>query len=77
MVDERPQFYENHLNPLTISTHSLYESLQELRVAVRNGAELIHKNEPIPDKWNVGGMFKHFPGMETISRSRDLLARPI
>jgi hypothetical protein len=44
---------------------------------VRNGAELIHENEPIPDIWNVGGMFKHFPGTETISRSRDLLARPI
>ncbi|KAJ5122592.1 uncharacterized protein N7443_002695 [Penicillium atrosanguineum] len=63
MADERPQFYENHLSPLTINTHSLAESLQELRIAVRNGAELIHGNEPIPDKWTVGGMFKHFPGV--------------
>ncbi|KAJ6120014.1 hypothetical protein N7523_004294 [Penicillium sp. IBT 18751x] len=63
MADERPQFYENHLSPLTINTHSLSESLQELRAAVRHGAELIHENESIPDKWTVGGMFKHFPGV--------------
>lgn len=72
MADERPQFYENHLTPLTINTHSLTESLQELRVAVHNGAESMHKSDPIPGKWNVGGMFKHFPGTETIPRSRDL-----
>lgn len=65
MADERPQFYENHLSPLTINTHSLSESLHELRAAVRNGAELIHENETIPDKWTVGGMFKHSPGTET------------
>jgi len=63
MADERPQFYENILTPLTINTHSLTESLQELRVAVRNGAQSVHKDDPIPEKWNVGGMFKHFPGM--------------
>lgn len=77
MADERPQFYENHLTPLTINTRSLSESLQELRLAVRNGAESVHKNEPIPDKWTIGGMFKHFPGTEFRCRFHDPLTYPI
>ncbi|KAJ5157368.1 uncharacterized protein N7482_008468 [Penicillium canariense] len=60
---ERPQYYENTLTPLPINPATLIDSLRELRAAVYNGAEIIHANEPIPDKWSVGGMFKHFPGV--------------
>lgn len=67
MSDERPQFYENHLTPLTVNAASLNEALQELRAAVRNGAELVHTKDPVPEKWAPGGMFKHFPGTENIS----------
>ncbi|KAJ5911447.1 uncharacterized protein N7473_000750 [Penicillium subrubescens] len=60
---ERPQYYENTLTPLPINPATLIETLRELREAVYNGAELVHTNEPIPDKWSAGGMFKHFPGV--------------
>ena len=59
---ERPQYYENTLTPLPIDPATLIDTLRELREAVYNGAELVHANEPIPDKWSAGGMFKHFPG---------------
>lgn len=62
---ERPQFYENTLKPLEVTAASLAESLEELRVAVRYGAEAIQANEAPQDKWSLGGMFKHFPGMYT------------
>lgn len=66
MTDEPPQYYDNHLEALEIDATALSESLQELRVAVRNGAQLIHNNDPIPEKWLPGGMFKHFPGKRAI-----------
>lgn len=59
---ERPQYYENTLTPLPINPATLIDTLRELREAVYNGAELVHTNEPVPDKWSAGGMFKHFPG---------------
>lgn len=77
MTDERPQYFDNHLTPLEVDAASLSESLQELRVAVRNGADLIHKNDPIPTKWLPGGMFKHFPGTKTTYLAHKLLAQPI
>jgi hypothetical protein len=61
---ERPQYYENTLTPLPINPATLIDTLRELREAVYNGAELVHANEPIPDKWSAGGMFKHFPGTD-------------
>lgn len=66
MTDERPQYYDNHLEPLKIDATSLSRSLQELRVAVHNGAQLIHNNDPVVEKWLPGGMFKHFPGKRAI-----------
>jgi hypothetical protein len=60
---ERPQYYENTLTPLPINPATLIDTLRELREAVYNGAELVHTNEPIPDEWSAGGMFKHFPGI--------------
>lgn len=62
MADERPQYYENTLAPLPVNKATLSNSLHELRAAVRKGAELIHANEPLPEKWGFGGMYKHFPG---------------
>lgn len=62
MTDERPQYYENALAPLPINAAALTNALTELRGAVRKGAVLIHENSPLPDKWGVGGIFKHFPG---------------
>ncbi|KAJ5085432.1 hypothetical protein N7532_010203 [Penicillium argentinense] len=58
-----PQYYDHTLTPLPVDATSLAEALQELRVAVRNGSEMIQANEPIPEKWNVGGMFLHFQGV--------------
>ncbi|KAJ5679028.1 hypothetical protein N7462_007272 [Penicillium macrosclerotiorum] len=63
MSTERPQYFENTLTPVTINATTLSNSLQELRAAVHNGAALVHQNEPLPDKWGFGGMFKHFPGV--------------
>jgi hypothetical protein len=60
---ERPQYYQNTLKPVEVTAVSLAESLEELRVAVRYGAEAIRANETPQDKWPIGGMFKAFPGM--------------
>lgn len=57
-----PQYYENTLTPLPVDTETLVESLKQLREAVHIGSELVHANEPLPEKWSVGGMFKFFPG---------------
>lgn len=57
-----PQFYENTLAPIPVNAETLAESLKELRDAVHIGSELVHGNETVPEKWSVGGMFKHFPG---------------
>jgi len=62
-MEERPQYYENTLKPIDVTATSLAESLEELRFAVRYGAEAIQANEAPQDKWSMGGMFKHFPGM--------------
>lgn len=74
MTDERPQYYPNQLAPLEVNAASLSRSLQELQAAVRNGAELIHNNDPVPEKWLPGGMFKHFPGMATMPLAPKSLA---
>ncbi|KAJ5948717.1 hypothetical protein N7454_002024 [Penicillium verhagenii] len=60
---ERPQYYENTLEPIEVNAASLAESLEELRAAVRYGAEAIHANETPQDKWPIGGMFKNLPGV--------------
>lgn len=73
MTDERQQYFRNHLAPLEVNTASLSQSLQELQAAVRNGAELIHNNDPIPEKWLPGGMFKHFPGTTTTHLAHESL----
>ncbi|KAJ5257075.1 hypothetical protein N7478_013179 [Penicillium angulare] len=63
MADERPQYYQNTLSPLVINADSLAETLEELRLAVRYGAEAIQANEGPLDKWPIGGMFKFMPGI--------------
>lgn len=59
---ERPQYYENDLSPLSISPETLPKYLEELRTAVRNGAEIVRTNHPLPEEWGVAGMMVHFPG---------------
>lgn len=61
-MTERPQYFENTLTPVSINTVTLTKSLQELRLAVRTGAELVQKNTPIPEKWGPNGLFRSFPG---------------
>lgn len=60
---ERPQYFENTLTPLPINATTLSESLQEFRIAVRNGAELIQENTPLPETWRPNGIFRDFPGI--------------
>ncbi|KAJ5385135.1 hypothetical protein N7517_003046 [Penicillium concentricum] len=60
---ERPQYFENTLTPLPINATTLFESLQELRAAVRNGAELVQENALLPETWGPSGMFRAFPGI--------------
>ncbi|KGO44291.1 hypothetical protein PEX1_047860 [Penicillium expansum] len=60
---ERPQYFENTLTPLPINATTLSESLQEFRIAVRNGAELIQENTPLPETWGPNGIFRDFPGI--------------
>lgn len=62
---ERPQYFKNTLTPLSINATTLSESLQELRVAVRNGAELIQENTSLPETWGPNGMFRAFPGISS------------
>ena len=64
---ERPQYFENTLTPLLINASTLSESLQELRVAVRNGAGLIQENTPLPETWGPNGIFRAFPGTSNSS----------
>jgi hypothetical protein len=66
-MTERPQYFENTLTPLSINTTTLSESLQELRAAVRNGAELIQENTPLPETWGPNGIFRAFPGISNPS----------
>ncbi|KGO76557.1 hypothetical protein PITC_088360 [Penicillium italicum] len=60
---ERPQYFENTLTPLSINATTLSESLQELRIAVRNGAKLIQANTALPETWGPNGIFRDFPGI--------------
>ncbi|KAJ5959827.1 uncharacterized protein N7479_006977 [Penicillium vulpinum] len=60
---DRPQYFENTLTPLSINTTTLSESLHELRVAVRSGAELIQENTPLPETWGSNGIMRAFPGI--------------
>ncbi|CAI7587591.1 unnamed protein product [Penicillium glandicola] len=60
---ERPQYFVNTLTPLSINETTLFDSLQELRVAVRNGAELMQENTLLPEVWGPNGIFRAFPGI--------------
>jgi hypothetical protein len=62
-MEKRPQYFENTLIPLSINAATLTDSLQELRTAVRKGAELIHENTSLPNTWGSNGLFKAFPGI--------------
>jgi hypothetical protein len=64
---ERPQYFENTLTPLSINTTTLFESLEKLRIAVHNGAELIQENTPLPETWGPNGIFRAFPGISKSS----------
>ena len=52
----------SNLSPLSISPETLPKYLEELRTAVRNGAEIVRTNHPLPEEWGVAGMMVHFPG---------------
>lgn len=56
MATERPQYYLNTLKPIEINGATLRQSLQELRDATRQGAEVVHKGSP-PAGWGNGGFF--------------------
>ncbi|KAJ5551335.1 hypothetical protein N7461_006033 [Penicillium sp. DV-2018c] len=60
---EKPQYFENTMTPLPINVTTLTDSLRELRIAVRKGADLIHQNTSLPDTWGSNGMFRAFPGI--------------
>ncbi|KAJ5748208.1 uncharacterized protein N7511_009904 [Penicillium nucicola] len=60
---ERPQFFPNTLILPTINEATLTASLKELHVAVRNGAEKIRENSPLPGSWGSHGIFRGFPGV--------------
>ena len=46
---ERPQFYENHLQPIEVTEEGLLEVLAKLRAAIKKGVELIETQHPPPD----------------------------
>jgi len=70
---ERPQYFENTLTLPSINAATLSESLQDLRVAVRNGAQLVQENTSLPDQWGPNGLFRAFPG---ISNPSHCLSQP-
>lgn len=49
MTTERPQYFENKLQPVTIDRPTLLKVLDELRAAVRRGVELIEATCPPPE----------------------------
>lgn len=64
-MTERPQFFPNTLTPPTINTANLATSLDELRIAVRNGAKKVKENTPLPESWGPHGIFRSFPGIQS------------
>ncbi|KAL5334158.1 hypothetical protein BJX70DRAFT_378989 [Aspergillus crustosus] len=57
MSQERPQFYKNTLELLMINGTSLEQTLQELRVAVRNGVNMIESDYPPRGVYDGKGIF--------------------
>ncbi|KAJ5774462.1 hypothetical protein N7457_009358 [Penicillium paradoxum] len=62
-MSERPRYFENTLSPVSVNAATLSESLEELRIAVRNGAKLIQENTLIPKGWGANGLFRDLPGI--------------
>ncbi|OJJ47509.1 hypothetical protein ASPZODRAFT_63312 [Penicilliopsis zonata CBS 506.65] len=54
---KRPQFYPNTLQPLQIDQETLLKTLQELRVAIREGVQLIHAGDPPVGEYDGRGIF--------------------
>jgi hypothetical protein len=60
---ERPQYFENTLALPSIDAVTLSDSLQKLRVAIRNGAQVVQENSSLPGEWGSYGLFGFFPGI--------------
>lgn len=64
-MPERPQFYENDLEPVTVDKKSLLNTFELLRMAVVHGSDLIQSEIPPSGKWDHGGIFSGVPGTLT------------
>ncbi|CRG85321.1 hypothetical protein PISL3812_02418 [Talaromyces islandicus] len=63
MATVRPQFYPNPLQPSEINKTSLENTLSELQLAIRNGADAIRKNSQRPtDPSQHGNMYSGISG---------------
>lgn len=63
MATQRPQYYQNTLEPIEINRESLQQTLQELRDAARRGADMVKEGSPPHGEWGIGGFFLGTPGM--------------
>ncbi|KAK9384245.1 hypothetical protein V1515DRAFT_542261, partial [Lipomyces mesembrius] len=54
---QRPQYYRNTLEPIRIDKATLLKTLEDLRLAVRHGSDVIQTGRPQPDHWDGGGLF--------------------
>lgn len=64
-MSELPQYHKHNLIPVDISQGSLRETLKELRIAIKRGADLVQNGSPPADEWGEKGMFNGTPGMYT------------
>ena len=56
MPTDRPQYYQNNLNPIEISEDSLRNALKELRIAANRGVDLVKNGSP-PGELSKAGLF--------------------
>ncbi|KAK9482880.1 hypothetical protein V1527DRAFT_454615 [Lipomyces starkeyi] len=63
MPTQRPQYYRNTLQPISIDKATLLKTLKDLRLAVRHGTELIQTGSSPPDHLDSGGIFNGTPGI--------------
>ncbi|KAK9481611.1 hypothetical protein V1527DRAFT_479136 [Lipomyces starkeyi] len=63
MATQRPQYYQNTLQPIRIDNAALLKTLQDLRLAVRYGSNIIQTGRPEPEDWDNGGIYNGSRGI--------------
>lgn len=62
MTSQRPQYYENTLEPVKTDREGLSTTLKELQSAVRHGVDLLQKGCPPAEPAEYGSMYSGAAG---------------